>query len=310
MLSGQERSLSVIPPRPLDFGEILDAAFQVYRRDFFDYTVIAVVGLAPSYVALGIAESRIGASSLGGDAASAAQVFSVLSSMVGWLAVGATIAAVAWTALAAGIAARARDRRPAFAPSYRQALGRAPAVLGAGVLAVFCVALVMVGVSLLVGIAGAVLGNFGPVGVGVAILVLIVPAAVWFMSSTFGVLPAIVVEKTGPFNAFRRSFRLAGGARLRIFGLLCIAWIMLTLPSLALQSIAYGFSNVFSTEPAAAVSASKYWLVSLGSLAIGSVTTPLLVSCMMLLYYDRRVRVEAYNLEVAAGAMGVGSLGR
>ena len=309
MLSGQERSVSVIPPRPLDFGEILDAAFQVYRRDFFDYTVIAVVGLAPSYVALGIAESRIGASGLGGDAASAAQVFSVLSSMVGWLAVGATIAVVAWTALAAGIAARARDHRPAFAPSYRQALGRAPAVLGAGVLAVLCVALVMAGVSLLVGIAGVVAG-FGPAGVGVAILVLIVPAAVWFMSSTFGVLPAIVVEKAGPFNAFRRSFRLAGGARLRIFGLLCIAWIMLTLPSLALQSIAYGFSNVFSTEPTAAVSAGKYWLVSLGSLAIGSVTTPLLVSCMMLLYYDRRVRVEAYDLEVAAGSMGVGSLGR
>ena len=32
-------------------------------------------------------------------------------------------------------------------------------------------------------------------------------------------------------------------------------------------------------------------------------TTPFIVSCVLLLYYDQRVRVEAFDLEAEAGAL-------
>ena len=303
--------MSIVPQRPLDFGEILDAAFHLYRRDFFDYTIVAVVGLAPSYVLMGFGElalaSRLPASNI--DSAAPAEVLSALFAMMGWIAAGGVVAAVAWTALTVGIAYRAQDRRPAFAPSYRQAIGRMPVVLGAVALA-FLLALAVAAVSVLVvGVAGTVAflagagEGFAAVGVVAALVVATVLAAAWFMSSTFAVLPAVVVEKAGPWGAIRRSFRLARKAKLRIFGVLCIASIMLALPSLALQSFAYGFSSFFATEPGA-MSAGKYWFVQVGQLALGSVTTPLFVSCTMLLYYDRRIRTEAYDLEAAAAAIG------
>ena len=318
--------MSIIPRRPLDFGEILDAAFQLYRRDFFDYTIIAVVGLAPAYVAFGVADlnvmSSLAASGFGDTSwaggfeagtTAPAEAVSAMLSMTGWVALASVAVAVVWTALAAGITARARDSRPAFAPSYREAFRRSPAVLVAGVVAVLLVFAVTSVIGLVVVfvvvVASLATGNtaFGPVAAIAAAAVLTAPAAGWFMSSTFGVLPAVVVEGLGPFGALRRSFRLARGARLRIFGVLCVAWIMLTLPSLAFEFVAYGLWDFVADDPGAATSAGKYWLVNVGGLAIGSVTTPLLVSCMMMLYYDRRVRGEGYDLEAAADSIGADS---
>ncbi len=304
--------MSIVPHRPLDFGEILDAAFHLYRRDFFDYTIVAVVGLAPSYALLGVGElafaSRFSASNF--DSTAPAEALAALLAGLGWIGAGAVVAAVAWTALTAAIAMRAQDRRPAFASSYRQALGRLPVVVGAVALACLLAAAVLAGAfacvavvtAFVAGVAGVGTG-YAVVGISAALLVASVLAMVWFVSSTFAVLPAVVVEKAGPWRAIRRSFRLARKARLRIFGVVCIASIMLALPSLALQSFAYGLSSLFAVEPSAAVSASKYWLVQMAQLAVGSFTTPLFVSCTMLLYYDRRIRTEAYDLEAAAASM-------
>ena len=309
--------MSIVPHRPLDFGEILDAAFHLYRRNFFDYTIVAVVGLAPSYALLGVGElafaSRFSASNF--DSTAPAEALAALLAGLGWIGAGAVVAAVAWTALTAAIAARAQDRRPAFASSYRQALGRLPVVLSAAALACLLAAAVLAGAFACVAIVTAVAAfavvafqadvgtAFAAVGISAALLVASVLAMAWFVSSTFAVLPAVVVEKAGPWRAIRRSFRLARKARLRIFGVLCIASIMLALPSLALQSFAYGLSSLFASEPSAAVGAGKYWLVQMGQLALGSFTTPLFVSCTMLLYYDRRIRTEAYDLEAAAASM-------
>ncbi len=308
--------MSVVPRKPLDFGEILDAAFQLYRRDFFDYTIIAIVGLAPAYIALGIAElNGISSGLFEENVAVPAEAISALFSVAGWVAVGLVGTALAWTALAAGIAARARDRPLAFAPSYREAFRRVPAVLVAGAL----VALIAVAVATVIGLLVALVAFLAALGfaatestavaVGgtVASFVIMGLIGAWFMVSAFGVLPAIVVEQQGPIGALRRSFRLARGARLRILGILCVAWIMLVLPGVAFELVAFGIGELVASEPAGTTSAGRFWLVNAGSLAIGSVTTPLFVACTMLLYYDRRVRAEGYDLESAAASMGGGT---
>ena len=310
--------MSVVPRKPLDFGEILDAAFQLYRRDFFDYTIIAIVGLAPAYVALGIAElNGISSGLFEEDIAVPAEAISGLFSVAGWVAVGLVGTALAWTALAAGIAARARDRPLAFAPSYREAFRRVPAVLVAGALVV----LIALDITAVIGILVALVAFLAALVftaaespsvlfagvVTVAAFIFMGLIGAWFMVSAFGVLPAVVVERQGPIGALRRSVRLARGARLRIFGVLCVAWIMLVLPGVAFELVAFGIGELVASEPAGTTSAGRFWLVNVGSLAIGSVTTPLFVACTMLLYYDRRVRAEGYDLETAAASMGSGA---
>ena len=39
--------MSILPMRPLGFGEIVDGALQLYRRDFGLYYLIALVGAFP-----------------------------------------------------------------------------------------------------------------------------------------------------------------------------------------------------------------------------------------------------------------------
>lgn len=293
--------------RPLGFGEVLDLSFQVYRRDFLDYTLIAAAGQAPAHALGSIAVLAI-------EPLVAGQPFGpgqISSTFIATTAAALAFSAIAWTAVASAVAGRIAtqdddqgrrdDGAPGFGASYRRALRRVPAFLAAGVLAALLLVVVVFVLALVAGIAGAAMGSF-VVGAALTILVVLI-GFVWWASSVFGLLPAVVVEGCGPVGALRRSFALARGARLRIFGTLAIAGVMLALPDLALEAFAYGVSSVFSAEPAGVVSTAKYWGVSTGSFVLSSVTTPLMVSCVMLVHYDRRVRREGYDLEAAAASL-------
>lgn len=289
--------------RPLGFGEVLDLAFQVYRRDFLDYTLIAAAGQAPAHalLAMGFLAVDWTAAPLG-----AAQLS---SAFLGTTAAALVFSTTAWAAVASAIAGRTlaldhdgrNDRAPAFGASYRNALRLLPVLLAAGALAALLLVAVAFGPAFVAGVAGVLIGSV--VLAGVLFVLFGAAGFAWWASSVFGVLPAVVVEGCRPLRAVRRSFALAGGGRARIFGTLVVVAIVVALPDMALQSFAYGVSSVFSADPAGVVSNAKYWAVSMGSFVLSSVTTPLMVSCLLVVYYDRRVRREGYDLEAAAASL-------
>jgi len=299
--------LPALPTRPLGFGELLDLSFQVYRRDFLDYTLIAAAGQAPAHALVGLGLLTIEPLAVGQPLGPG----QLSSAFIGTGIAALIFSAIAWTALASAIAGRIKagdadqdgpgDGGPGFGASYRLALRRLPAFLAAGVLAALLLTVVFFVPAFVSVLAGMLMGSFV---VGVALTIFCTLAGfVWWISSVFGLLPAVVVEGCGPVGALRRSFALARGGRFRIFGTLAVVGVMLALPDLALQSFAYGVSSVFAAEPAGVVSSAKYWGVSTGSFVLSSVTTPLMVSCVMLVHYDRRVRREGYDLEAAAASL-------
>lgn len=287
----------------MGFGEVLDLAFQVYRREFLDYTLIAAAGQAPAHalVAMSLLTVDWTAAPLGAPQLSAA--------FLGTSAAALVFSTAAWAAVASAIAGRAlaldhdgrSDQAPAFGASYRKAVRRLPVLLVAGAAAALLLAFVVFGPILVVGVAGVLIGSV--VFAGVLMILFGTAGFAWWASSVFGVLPAVVVEGCGPLRAIRRSFALAGGARFRILGTLAVVGVLVVLPDMALQSFAYGMSSVFSADPTGIVSSAKYWAVSTGSFVLSSVTTPLMASCLLVVYYDRKVRREGYDLEAAAASL-------
>jgi hypothetical protein len=128
---------------------------------------------------------------------------------------------------------------------------------------------------------------------------------VLLMAGFFAVPQAVVVEDRGPLEALARSWRLASGGRIRILLVLVVCWIITMLPAVAIGMLTGDAAGLF-TGSAAPVSGSRLVVQQALSLISSALTLPFFVACSTLLYFDRRVRTEAYDLEAAADALPIG----
>jgi hypothetical protein len=122
----------------------------------------------------------------------------------------------------------------------------------------------------------------------------------------FAFVPVIVFEGLGPFAALGRSRRLSKGARLRVFGVCFLAWVIAALPGLAFSAfagIAIGGGMFSGFNPATLGAAVAF--AQAGAQVLSALTTPFSVGVVVLLYLDRRARTEAPDLEAAAARLTV-----
>ncbi|MXW66556.1 MAG: hypothetical protein F4Z72_06060 [Gemmatimonadales bacterium] len=294
----------MIPQRPLGFGEILDGAIQFYRRDFGLYFLIALVGALPGYAML----LALGTPGTGVDPSGLPAVgdFGVA------MAILLPAAALSWVgtlAVAVAMAARLEGRAASLESAYRGALRPFPSAAGGHLLALLIAALAGVIVMIPVMIAGAatfaILGDL-VVGLSVFGFVILVATlvvlALWFRTS-FALFPAVLMEGRTAAEAVRRSLKLGKGAWLRILGIMLVATIIRDGPSFAIFALFGGFEMFTSPTTAGTLSPGLQAVENTLDLLIGSFTKPFLVATMFLLYHDRRVRLEAADLETAAAAM-------
>jgi hypothetical protein len=149
------------------------------------------------------------------------------------------------------------------------------------------------------------MGKIGGAAMGVLLAVLGGSAAVWFVvwvACAYGITTPIVVleDLSSAFDAFGRSWELTRGARGKLFGTVAVAWLIAQLlPSILVQAMtgALGVVATSSLQPIFVVFAS---LVSI-------VLTPILPCACTLLYYDLRVRREAFDLQMLSAQLGTGS---
>ncbi|MDE2879899.1 hypothetical protein [Candidatus Palauibacter soopunensis] len=294
----------MIPQRPLGFGEILDGAIQFYRRDFGLYFLIALVGSLPGY-AMGLA---VGVPSTGVDS-SGNPAFGDLGLEFAILLPAAAISWIATLAVAVAICARLEGRSASLENAYRGVLRPFPSAAGGHLLALLIVflgsALAMIPVIVLGGIGIAASGNavvaavfFGIVGLSAALAVL----GLWFWTS-FAIFPAVLMEGRTAAEAVRRSLKLSKGARLRILGIMLVVLIIRDGPSFGIFALFGGLEMFTSPATAGTVSAGVMALQNTLDLLFGSLITPFAVATLFLLYHDRRVRLEAADLETAAATM-------
>jgi hypothetical protein len=273
--------------RPLSFGEILDGAFSLYRRHFSTFFLAALIPALP-VLGLGLLSGLlVGVADLPQEALLAVAALLVMAVAF----VNLVVMVVQWGTLAY-LVSRAYTGAPAtLGEGLRRGLGRFFPLAVAS----FFIGLMMVGAMVPIGIAAAITGS----ALLLVWMIVAVLVAMALLCMFFAVTPAVVVEGHGPVTSLSRSRALAEGAWLRVFLIVVVAFLIAALPSWGLQTI-HQLSTGIETSQLMLESPGRYFVIQAANTLLSAVTTPFVVGATVLLYYDRRVRAEALDVEIAA----------
>ncbi len=285
--------------RPRSTGEILDGAFRLYVQDIGLYTATAVVASIPLALLMVITFLSGGSSG------------AVVAALV--LAPVAVAAAISiWTALLIQMNERLEGREPELGPSVRRAFALMLRVAWAGIIAYFALVAALGVWAMTVGLVTAVGAAVLP---ELAALVLVVVVAialglfvgVYVVPGIFLFLPGIAVEGRTAYAAVKRGFELAKGGRGRIFVVLCVAWLLIAIPMLGIYFVTGTAGMLLDPEAMATgtVTAGQFVMQQFLLLLVGGFTTPYVVACILLLYFDQRIRREAFDLQSEAEALAI-----
>lgn len=276
--------------RPMTVADLVDEIFRLYRRNFgllFGVSAVVWVPTAIVYLAL-LLMFFAGAIP---QNFSPAQVFQYLFV----LAIAGIVGLVGLPVLFGGLTAAVSDRyleRPATVDgAVRRGLRCYLRLVGAYVLLfLLLIALFLVPLGLVAVLAVAGAGVVGAL-LGIVAFVAMLVGLVWITATFAFIGQAIVIEDTGVLRSFGRSRALAAGSRWRILGinllLSLIGSVLFSIPSslasAVLNQLPFGASL---SQLVAVLAQAAYYPVQLGTLT--------------LLYYDLRVRKEAFDLTLAA----------
>lgn len=288
--------------RAQSFGELLDAAFTVYRRKFLPIVAIMALFQLP-YLAVQLFGERSVWSSLAtlqSGPVSPAQLRSETASVLGATAVLLAVT-LAYYVLLLPLAEAAvvkvvgddyLDRPTGVGAALGLAVRRA-----AGVIGFLLLELAVVGVPPLVLFAlGILVGGAG--GAGIAVVALVgggVYAVVVVVRLSLGV-QALILERLSPRAALRRSLRLTRGSFWRILLFYVVIVIVGTIVGGLLQGVAGLFIHGLST-------ATQLEVTSLADGVVGVFTSPFILILLTLVYYDIRIRREGFDLEMLARSL-------
>src|SRR5437667_92677 len=139
-------------------------------------------------------------------------------------------------------------------------------------------------------------------GPGLLFVVALVCAGMWFtvfVACGYGVTtPVVVLEELGSsFDAFGRSWELTRSFKLKVLGLAFVAFLLCNvLPSQVLQAVAQALQG---SAPAAAM------VLTVFAVVLPLILAPVIAAVVTLIYYDLRVRREAFDLQVLGQRLGI-----
>lgn len=253
--------------RPLGLGEKLDAAFSLYRRNFFTLIAIVAVVVVP-FQLLNVALSPAAdlfepdTQDFNGGALLMLLVLQVLGFVANTLATGSATKAIADDYL---------GEVPDWLDSIKYGFSRLwPLVLG----------------SILFGI-----------GIFIGLVLLIIPGIILWVSWSIWV-PAVIVEDMSATAALGRSNQLVGGSRWSVFGYFIVVYVIVWLIS-AVVTATLG-ALIFGGLDGAALTAASAVI----GIALALFTTPFVVAATVVLYFDQRVRREAFDVAHLAAQIG------
>lgn len=277
--------------RPLSFGEIIDRAVNLFRRLFVPLVLVQIICtgvLVPLQLYLAASGRQV----------SGLYVLAMLLNVV--------LSALASAAVALLISESYLGRELGAMDAIRKAMPKVwPVVLLSIALGLVLILSALpallafgVAVSLLVPTGGAITTTGLPLAAGLFLsgfLLLLLPLAVFagLAVST----PALVLEDLQAGAALRRSWTLTRGARLRTIGLLLVTSLLIMIPFLGIGML----GGLFAGEHGPSATTGVVFTVL--TLATVFVLAPLFYCVMTLLYYDLRVRKEAFDLQMLAESL-------
>jgi hypothetical protein len=180
------------------------------------------------------------------------------------------------------------------------------ALIGFTVLEILGAAVVVTVVVLIIaGVAVAANGTAAAV-VGVPLVVALICGLIYLATMLTFTPSLIVLERLRIFPAISRSFKLVRNDFWRVFGIWLLATIVTSVVAGAV-SVPFSLGGEILLTAASSTMALLFALIllSVGS-AIGQIiTSPFTAGVVVLLYTDRRIRAEAFDLVLQTGAWSV-----
>ncbi len=267
--------------RPLSVGEILDRTFTLYRGNFLLFLwicaipqiLLLIVNLGQVFIALPGKQGKTAAIAQMSAGMGIAAVILGLLFLIVWLIVhlfaqGATVIAVSELYL---------GRTITISDSFRRMRGEAGNLFG---------------VILLNGLA-----------TGAAFILLIIPG-IYVMCRLAVCIPAALIENLGPRTSLERSFELTKDNAGRAF-LIILLYFALSFAAGALFAAPFQFM-MFLSAAKSHPETMRMWmaLTQIGSTIATTLVTPVLTIASAILYYDLRVRKEAFDLQMMMNPLG------
>jgi hypothetical protein len=260
--------------RPLTLGQLLDTTFTMYRQNFVLFFGVAAL---PYLIMLGF-QLFVATLQKTGSPNNLAAIGAIAIGFLGTMAVYLVAIAVAQAASFFAVSAVHLREPVTIGSAYSRVKGHL---------------LVVLGTSILTGIASFT-----------GLLFLIVPGVIIWLAMTCAI-PAALFEDLDPIDAMKRSWNLTDGAKGRLF-LLVLLWYatilgLSMLVGLAVVALA-GLSAI--GKPATAMPMGILVLQQVANFLVSAVTAPILTVGITLVYYDQRVRKEAFDLQHMMTVLG------
>lgn len=285
--------------RPMNFGEILDGALVMYRRHFGLFFKLAAVLLSvPALLFVYFGARWQGALTTPTENSGAVLLSSLL-----WLVPILILYLLGSLVLTAGTVRIISDsylgRIPRLQDALALGLSKVWALVGVGLGKGTIVVLAGFGSAIVVGLLTVIARSAG-VG-GVLLIFAAGVAGAWFVVYVlcgYGVTtPVVVLEELGSsFDSFRRSWELTRGFRGKVFGLGATGILLFS-----------ALPNWILSVPAALTKLTMPGLsIALSALAtiVPVILAPAFSAVITLMYYDLRVRREAFDLQVLGQRLG------
>jgi hypothetical protein len=297
--------------RPLGVGDVLDRTFTVYRSKpllfialsaiWYLLLILTLIFLAVAVFAgtLNTFVQQAGSPNpqLVGEVIAGVVVFGIVAVVLAILMLAAQSAALVY---AGGQRYLARD--VTIGEAFRAGLSAAGRLFLAGLAVFFAILAMWVVVFIAAGVVAFLARGAGAVAfivIGLAVIVAIV--GTFYLAASWLIAPVIVVvEKMGPLAALSRSWRLSEGNRWRIIGIQALLGILNLVLSILIAGI-FGALDAGGGETGQLGVATV--VENLVNFASTIIWAPVEWIAFTVLYYDLRVRKEAFDLQLAAEAL-------
>jgi hypothetical protein len=259
--------------RPRTLGEILSAAFQIYKDNAQALIIIVAIVVVPlSFISALISHAVAGSTTTttrtSGNfsytvTTSSHSLLTVIIGVIVVAAIGLIISALLQAAMFRGAAEATIGDPVDVESSYRFGFRRIGGVIGVG---------------LLVGLI-----------VAVGLILLIVPGIIFWVFFSVSI-PVLIIENRGVTQSMGRSWNLVSGHFWHVFGVIIVTYLIAAVVSGILGAI--GGNN---------------WIIRWILSAIGQIiTTPFTALATVLLYLDLRARKEALTTDVLRSELASG----
>jgi len=309
----------LIPLRPLGFGTLLGASFQVMRRNpkptlgvalLFNGAIILLLGIIVAFVVITVFGRIQNATVDDSDEVVAGAVgIGIVAALIP-VALSLIVSAIIQGIVSLEVARGTIGERLRFSGLWKLAKGRVGALIGWSALLVAAFSVVIVVFALLITVVAVASTDAGPgPAIGTIFLVVLggVALSLWLTTKLCLVPSILMLERLTLGSAIARSWTLTRGFFWKTLGITLLVNIIIqtatqiiSVPISLVATLLGSLINVNSEEETALVIGVASAIASaVVSIVLGAVASVLSASVVTLIYIDIRFRREGLDLELS-----------